>query len=119
VNAQAISHAVAAVRGGLEELRARYRNMLDELRKLLLKELLVHNSSKESMELLRDRARNVQDVSGDFRLNAFIGRLAQFHGTDQDIEGLASLASNKPPRDWTDPDLNQAGLWHHALAIAR
>jgi hypothetical protein len=109
-NAQAVSRAVAAVRAGLEELRARYRNMLDELRKLLLKELLVHNNSTETMDLLRDRARNVQDVSGDFRLNAFIGRLAQFQGTDQDVEGLASLASNKPPRDWTDPDLNQAAL---------
>jgi hypothetical protein len=109
-NAQAVSHAVIAVRSGLEELRARYRNMLNELRKLLLKELLVHDSSKESMGLLRARARNIQDISGDFRLNAFIGRLAQFQGTDSDIEGLASLASNKPPRDWTDPDLNQAAL---------
>jgi hypothetical protein len=26
------------------------------------------------------------------------------------MEGLASLASNKPPRDWTDPDLNQAAF---------
>ena len=109
-NAQAVSHAVDAVRTGLEELRGRYRNMLDELRKLLLKELLVHDGSKEGMALLRDRARNVQDISGDFRLNAFIGRLAQFQGIDSDIEGLASLASNKPPRDWTDPDLNQAAL---------
>jgi hypothetical protein len=109
-NAQAVSQAVAAVRSGLEELRARYQNMLDELRMLLLKELLVHDSSKEGMAFLRDRARNVQDVSGDFRLNAFIGRLAQFQGIDSDIEGLASLASNKPPREWTDPDLNQAAL---------
>jgi hypothetical protein len=36
--------------------------------------------------------------------------MAQFQGTDADIEGLASLAANKPPRDWTDPDLNQAAL---------
>ena len=26
------------------------------------------------------------------------------------MEGLASLASNKPPRDWTDPDLNQVAF---------
>ena len=62
------------------------------------------------MAMLRKRAENVLQVSGDFRLNAFIGRLSQFHGTDSDIEGLASLAVNKPSRDWTDPDLNQATL---------
>jgi hypothetical protein len=29
---------------------------------------------------------------------------------DADIEGLASLAANKPAHDWTDPDLDQATL---------
>jgi len=62
------------------------------------------------MAILRKRAENVLQVSGDFRLNAFIGRLTQFQGTDSDIEGLASLAANKPSHDWTDPDLNQATL---------
>lgn len=62
------------------------------------------------MALLRKRAENVLQVSGDFRLNAFIGRLSQFQGAHSDIEGLASLAVNKPPQDWTDPDLNQVTL---------
>ena len=105
-----VFEAVAAIGNGLRELRNRYRHMLDDLRKLLFKELQVLNSSPEAMASLRDRAENVREVSGDFRLNAFIGRLAQFKGTDADIEGLASLAANKPPRDWTDPDLNQAAL---------
>jgi hypothetical protein len=109
-NKHAVSQAVAAVGNGLQELRTRYKNMLDELRKLLFKELHVLDASKESIALLRERAKNVRDVSGDFRLNAFIGRIAQFQGVDADIEGLASLAANKPPRDWTDPDLNQAAL---------
>lgn len=105
-----VSEAVAAVGNGLRELRGRYRHMLDDLRKLLFRELQVLDSSTKVMASLRDRAENVREVSGDFRLNAFIGRIAQFKGTDTDIEGLASLAANKPPRDWTDPDLNQAAL---------
>jgi hypothetical protein len=84
--------------------------MLDDLRRLLLKELLVADSSEKSTASLRERAENVREISGDFRLNAFIGRLTQYQSSDSDIEGLASLASNKPPRDWTDPDLNQAAL---------
>jgi hypothetical protein len=107
---EGVSEAVALVRNGLRELRDRYRIMLDDLRKLLFKELQVIDSSLASMAILRKRAENVLQVSGDFRLNAFIGRLTQFQGTDSDIEGLASLAANKPSHDWTDPDLNQATL---------
>jgi hypothetical protein len=100
-------NAVSAVRDALVELQQRYRKMLDELRRLLLKELQVLDAS-ESFPALRERAENVRDVSGDFRLNAFIGRIAQFQGTDADIEALASLAANKPPRDWADPDIDRA-----------
>ena len=46
----------------------------------------------------------------DFRLDAFIGRLSQFDGSDESVEGIASLAANKPPRDWVDPDLDQAAI---------
>ena len=41
---------------------------------------------------------------------AFIIRLAQFQGRDDDIEGLASMAVNKPPRTWVDPDLDRAAV---------
>ena len=107
---QGISDAISAVRTGLRELHDRYRIMLDDLRKLLLRELQVIDASPRGLALLRSRAENILQVSGDFRLNAFIGRLTQFQSTDTDIEGLASLAVNKPSNDWTDPDLNQATL---------
>ena len=107
---QGVSEAVATVRNGLRELRDCYRNMLGEIRELLFKELQVIDAAETSMAMLRKRAENVLQVSGDFRLNAFIGRLSQFHGTDSDIEGLVSLAVNKPSRDWTDPDLSQTTL---------
>jgi hypothetical protein len=49
-------------------------------------------------------------------LNAFINRLAQFHGTVADMEGLASLAADKLPRDWNDSDRERAALGLAELA---
>ena len=50
------------------------------------------------------------DLSGDFRINAFIARLAEYRGADSDVEGLISLALNKRPVDWVDADIDQARL---------
>ena len=68
------------------------------------------NTSPQALAELRERAENIKEISGDFRLDAFIGRLAKFGGTASDFEGIASLAANKPPRDWTDPDLDRASV---------
>ncbi len=95
---------------GLQEMLQAYPSMLSRLADNLLAELQVPNSSPQSLADLRERAENIRDVSGDFRLNAFINRLASFQGSRADIEGLASLATNKPPRDWIDSDLDRAAI---------
>ena len=59
---EAVSAAVAIVGRSVEELRARYPRMLDELRKLLLRELLVADTSTKGMMLLRERAENIREV---------------------------------------------------------
>ena len=59
---------------------------------------------------LRARSTNIRELGGDHRLEAFIIRLAQFEGRDEDMEGLASMAVNKPPRDWVDPDVDRAAV---------
>ncbi len=99
---------IANVRDGLEELVQAYPSMLHRLRDIMLSELQVPNESPQSLAELRTRAENIKQLTGDFRLNAFIGRLAQFDGSDETFEAIASLIANKPPRDWTDPDLDQA-----------
>ncbi|MDK3075502.1 hypothetical protein QO034_20715 [Sedimentitalea sp. JM2-8] len=101
---------VKDVREGLEELIASYPSMLRRLHDLMLAELQVPNNSPQALSELRERAVNIREIGGDFRLNAFIGRLSQFEGREQDLEGIASLAANKPPRDWTDPDLERASV---------
>ena len=81
--------------------------MLHKLRDTLLSELDVHNISPQSLNELRDRAENIRQVMGDFKLEAFIGRISQFNDTDESIEDIASLAASKPPRFWIDPDFDR------------
>ena len=109
-NDTAIQAVVNDVREGLEELVESYPSMLRRLTDLMLAELQVPNMSPQALAELRERAENIMQISGDFRLNAFIGRLAKFEGSVPDVEGIASLAANKPPRDWTDPDLDRASV---------
>ena len=99
-----------SMREGLEELVAAYPAMLHRLRDIMLAELRVPNTSPSSMAELRTRAKNIQQISGDFRLEAFVGRLSVFDGDDTTFEGVASLAANKPPHTWVDPDLDRATI---------
>ena len=103
-----LQRVVAELRSGLGELSKAYPVMLQQLRDTMLAELQVRNTTPKSLELLRERAENVRQLAGDFQLDAFVGRLSQFNGSDESFEGIASLAANKPPRDWVDPDLDRA-----------
>jgi hypothetical protein len=109
-NEATLHSVVTGVREGLEELVQAYPSMLHRLRDMMLSELQVPNISPQALAELRDRAENIKQLAGDFRLDAFIGRLTQFAGSSSDIEGIASLAANKPPRDWVDPDLDHAAI---------
>lgn len=101
---------VSDVRDGLEELILSYPSMLRRFTDLMLTELQVPNVSPQALAELRDRSENIKRVGGDFRLDAFINRLSTFEGSAADVEGIASLAANKPPRDWTDSDLDGAAV---------
>ena len=107
-NSCTLPHISNKVRAGLTELRDAYPAMLRRLRETLLAELQVPNASSPLLAELRARAENVRQLSGDHRLEAFIVRLAQFQGSDQDMESLASMATNKPPPTWVDSDIDRA-----------
>ena len=109
-NEDGLRRVIGNVREGLEELVQAYPSMLLRLRDIMLAELQVPNVSPQALAELRERAKNIKQLSGDFRLDAFIGRLMQFDGFDERFEGIASLAANKPPRDWVDPDLDHAAI---------
>ena len=98
------------VGGGLRELQHAYPSMLHRQQEALLAELQVPNSSEPMLAELRARADNVQGLGADHRREAFIVRLAQFRGSDADIEGLIGLAVSAPPANWVDSDVDAAEL---------
>jgi len=94
----------------LEEMRHFYPDRLEELRRLLMAELKVDGSDEKGLSALRERARNILNVAGDFRLDAFVGRMLRFDGSLEALEGVAALAAGRPPRDWVDIDADRAAL---------
>lgn len=100
----------------LTELRDAYPQMLARLEAMLLSELRVSGRGEAEFAALRRRAETVRNLTGDYRLDALATRLAQYRGDRADIEGLASLAANKPPRDWVDRDVDNASVELAALA---
>ena len=103
-----LGHIAGSVRSGLIELQSAFPAMLHRLRETLLTELQVPNASPQLLAELRDRAENVRQLSGDHRQEAFVLRLSHFYGSDQDMESLASMATNKPPPTWVDADIDRA-----------
>ena len=109
-DAKSLRRITKNMREGLEELTKAYSDMLYRLRDVMLLELRVPNASPASMAELRARAENIRQISGDFHLEAFVGRLSVFDGSLKAFEGIASLAANKPPHTWVDPDLDRATI---------
>ena len=105
-----IDQIVRLLSEGLEELCTAYSNMLKKLCYQMLSELQVHTNSIYALAELRKRAENIRQLTGDFKLEAFIARISQFAGTLEEIEGLASLAASKPTRDWVDRDFDVAAI---------
>ncbi len=108
--AEALRQIAEHMREGLTELRQAYPTMLHRLRETLLAELQVPNTSQPMLAELRVRAENIRQLAGDHRLEAFVVRLAQFYGSDDDMESLASMATNKPSRNWVDSDIDRAAI---------
>jgi hypothetical protein len=107
---------IFAVQSGLDELVRAYPLMLQELAATMLTELRIPNGTGTDIAELHIRAETVRELTGNYRLDAFATRLTTYAGSDEEIEGIASLAANKPPRDWVDRDMDQARVEIAALA---
>lgn len=100
----------------LDELHKAYPAMLRDLETALRSELRVRGDGELPLERLRRRSANVLGLAGNFRLDALATRLMSYTGRLEEVEGLASLAANKPPRDWVDRDVDAARVELAALA---
>lgn len=98
---------LSALETPLLELSNAYASMIQSMEERMFIEL---DCKQNEIDDLRRRASVVEGVSGDFRLNAFAARLAEFDGSISGMEGILSLAANKPPRLWSDSDIDSATL---------
>ncbi|MEQ1771862.1 MAG: hypothetical protein ABL879_18720, partial [Devosia sp.] len=98
---------VEELRAPVAELVGAYDQLLLGIEEAMLADL---DASREDLASLRARAETLEGVSGDLRQEAFCARLAKHDGSRVTIEGILSLAANKPPRDWNDRDIDAASL---------
>jgi hypothetical protein len=98
----------AGIETALRELGAAYPQMLCDLSDKMLRAL--DHTAVDDFDELGRRARTVANLTGDLRVDAFAARLTTYRGDPTDLEAIASLAINRPPRDWTDRDPDQASL---------
>lgn len=92
----------------MEELMEIYPATMTNIALLLTNELDVPLATPTHMERLRERAKNVKGVSGNFRIDAFASRISTFNSSLNEIAGIVSLANNKPPHEWIDLDIENA-----------
>lgn len=98
---------VEALRCPITEIARAYDNLLARIETSMLEAL---DAPADKLDRLRARAEALSGVTGDLRQDAFAARLAQHDGSKESIEGILSLAANKPPRDWNDRDIDSALL---------
>jgi hypothetical protein len=104
-----------SIESPLRELLDAYPQML---KKVDLAMALAIDASEGNDPELRERADSVSKLTGDLRLEGFAARLKKRDGSLASIEGILSLAANKPPRDWTDLDIDGAVVAVSELALA-
>lgn len=98
---------VEDLRAPTSELVGAYDALLRGIEDGMLAEL---DASRDDLPSLRARAETLEGISGDLRQEAFCARLAKHDGSRESMEGILSLAANKPPRDWNDRDIDAAKL---------
>lgn len=98
---------VKALRAPLQELAGAYGKMLSDVEAKMLSAL---DASRDALESLRERAKSVSGISGDFQMDGFATRLANYDGSRSSLEGILALAAERPPRDWVDRHIDAAVL---------
>jgi hypothetical protein len=98
---------VKALRGPVIEIAHAYERLLRKVEMSMLEAL---DAPHDDLDRLRVRAEAIAGMTGDLRQDAFTARLATHDHSRESIEGILSLAANKPPRDWNDRDVDAALL---------
>lgn len=105
---------IQALRNPIFELATAYETMLRRIGAYILEAL---DAPDNQLDRLRARAEAVSGITGDLRQDSFATRLSKYDGSIESIEGILSLAANKPPRDWIDRDIDSAMLEISRVAL--
>jgi hypothetical protein len=92
----------------LDELINAYPSMIQNISQMMTDELDIPLVTPISLERLRERAKNIKGVAGNFKIDAFATRLSVFTSSSDEIAGIISLANSKPQKDWIDLDIETA-----------
>jgi hypothetical protein len=105
---------IDALKAPIEELWNAYGKLLHQIASSMLKAL---DAEENNLTVLQRRAETLSGITGELRQDAFFTRLTKYDGSNTVIEGILSLAANKPPRDWNDRDIDSAlmEIAHFAL----
>ncbi|MGE8303373.1 MAG: ATP-binding protein [Pseudomonas kermanshahensis] len=98
----------------LSELLSAYTEMVHRLDRRLAQAIDAQGDDDPD---LRDRALAVKNGSGELRLRTFAARLTERDGSLKGAEGILSLAQSKPPAEWSDLDVQMAGVNLAELAL--
>jgi hypothetical protein len=107
LNGKTGSEFVEELRSPLAEIVHAYDELLIGIQRSMLEAL---DAPLDELDRLCARADALEGISGDLRQEAFTARLARHDGSKESMEGILSLAANKPPRDWNDGDIDAASL---------
>jgi hypothetical protein len=96
-----------AIMHALEECENAYSALLQKLRQALAHSLGVN---PDNFTGVSERAAAIKGLTNDLRFDAFAVRAATFENDEGEVEGVASLLAHKPPRSWSDRDVDNALL---------
>lgn len=104
----------ATLADALSELSDAYECMLRDIQSKMLSAL---DAADGEWDDIARRSAIVIGATGDLRLDAFAVRLSTYSGQLEQLEGVVSMAINRPPRDWSDRDPDAAALELANLAL--
>lgn len=103
-----VTEYLEALGKALAEMHGAYSHMLRRVISQVFRELDASFDSPLDIEAVRQRALSITGITGDLELNSAVQRFSVLSDDVESIETLLSLAARKPPRDWSDQDIDAA-----------
>ncbi|WP_163022974.1 MULTISPECIES: ATP-binding protein [Pseudomonas] len=103
-----VAEYVKAIGDALDEMQLAYTKMLSDVLSSTLDSISASLENEEEVVALHHRSNTVIGISGNLQLDAFATRLSSLNLNPDSVDSLLSMAVQKPPRDWTDSDIDAA-----------